>query len=75
MFNEIEELGNDNEEKIEETKNIDNILEKLAALSSATAEIQSMLIDMQTNQKKETETEDETETETETETEEEKTEE
>jgi len=75
MFNEIEELGNDNEEKIEieETKNIDNILEKLAALSSATAEIQSMLIDMQTNQKKETETEDETETETETE--EEKTEE
>ena len=72
MFNEIEELGNDNEEKIEieETKSIDNVIEKLAALSSATAEIQAMLLDMQTAQKKETETE-----ELETVTEDEKTEE
>lgn len=72
MFNEIEELGNDNEEKIEieETKSIDTVIEKLAALSSATAEIQAMLIDMQTAQKKETETE-----ELETVTEDEKTEE
>ena len=60
MFNEIEELGNDNEEKIEieETKSIDNVIEKLAALSSATAEIQAMLLDMQTAHKKETETEE-----------------
>lgn len=72
MFNEIEELGNDNEEKIEieETKSIDTVIEKLAALSSATAEIQAMLIDMQTAQKKETEPE-----ELETVTEDEKTEE
>ena len=72
MFNEIEELGNDNEEKIEieETKSIDNVIEKLAALSSATAEIQAMLLDMQTAHKKETETE-----ELETVTEDEKTEE